>query len=100
LKTQTTSHTILRINQYYFPKWVIKVDGAPVVFDDKNSLGLMNVLLGEGQHSIDVRLHDTPIRQAGNVITALGILIFLMLAVYAYQPGRERLSYYLKAFKG
>ncbi len=96
--TQTTSHTIVRINQYYFPTWVIKVDGNPVVFDYKNSLGLMNVLLGEGNHSVEVRLHDTPIRSIGNFTSTLGILIFISLSLFTFEPARKKLTYYFKAF--
>src|SRR5258708_40330546 len=99
-KTLTKTHSIIRINQYYFPNWEIKVDEKPIVFDDKNSLGLMNVLLGEGTHIVEARLKDTRIRSVGNLLSGVGILIFVLLSFYCFKPGRQRLTYYLKAFKG
>lgn len=93
----TRSHTILRISQYYFPDWQISLDSKPVLIDYKNDLGLMTLLLGEGNHQISARLHDTPIRTLSNFISAIGILTFIVLSLLSNKKSRQRLLYYLKA---
>jgi hypothetical protein len=96
--TFTKTHTILRLSQYYFPEWKIKIDGIDTKFDYKSSLGLMTILLGKGNHTVEAQLHDTPIRTLGNLISSLGFIAFALLTLLSFEKGRKRLAYYLKAF--
>lgn len=96
-KTETRSHTIIRLSQYYFPDWKIFVDGKEIKFDyQNNSLGLMNVILGEGNHEIYARLFDTPIRSISNMITLSALTIILLLFVYQFDRVKRWVGYYRK----
>lgn len=96
---RTSTHSIIRVSQYYFPNWVIKVDGNPVKIDYNNNLGLMTIILGIGNHSVDGRLHDTSIRSLANFISFVSMLGFLLLVLFNIKSIRRWLTYYLKFLK-
>lgn len=72
----------LRINQYYFPGWEVRVDGKPVniIVDEENG-GRMDVVISSDAKVVDARFHDTPVRSLGNGISlaTAGFLGFLLL---------------------
>lgn len=96
-KTETKSHTIIRLSQYYFPDWKIFVDGKEVKVEYKNnSLGLMTIILGKGNHIVSARLFDTPVRIISNTITLGGFAITLILFFVSFPRVRKWLTYYRK----
>lgn len=96
-KTETKTHTIIRLSQYYFPDWKILVDGKEIKFDYKNnSLGLMTFILGVGKHTINARLYDTPVRSISNAITLAASLLTLLLFVSQFTHVRKWITYYRK----
>lgn len=96
-KTQTLTHSIIRLSQYYFPDWRLFIDGKETTIDYKNnSLGLMTFILGKGSHEISARLFDTPIRVVANLMTLMGFAISLALFVMSFSRVRKWLSYYKK----
>lgn len=96
-KTETNSHTIIRLSQYYFPDWKIYLDGKETQAEYKNNnLGLMTLILGEGNHIVSARLYDTPIRAIANLITLLGVAVSVILFLLSFQKIRQWISYYRK----
>lgn len=96
-KTETRSHTIIRLSQYYFPDWKIYLDDKEAKVEYKNnSLGLMIIILGEGNHKIAARLYDTPIRSLGNLMTALGFGVSVILFLISFGKIRDWMTYYRK----
>ena len=91
-----STHSILRISQYYFPEWKILDNNKPIVFDYENTLGLMTIILGEGDHQISLKLHDTPIRTFGNTLTVSTIAVLLFILLSQNKSIKRRLSYYMK----
>lgn len=95
--TKTRSHTIIRLSQYYFPDWKIFLDGKEMKVEYKNnSLGLMTIILGKGDHQIWGRLYDTPIRTIANTVTLLGLTIVLVLLLISSCKVRKWFLYYRK----
>lgn len=96
-KAETTSHTIIRLSQYYFPDWRIKVDGneVPIEYKD-NTLGLMTIILGQGNHQIEGRLHDTPVRIVSNFITIATLLIMALVFMFQIKRIKKWIRYYRK----
>ena len=95
--TETKSHSIIRLSQYYFPNWRIFVDGKVIRIDyGNNSLGLMTFILGIGNHTIDAKLYDTPIRTVSNEITLLSLLLSLLLFTSQFSNTRKWVQYYRK----
>lgn len=97
-QTNTKSHSIIRLSQYYFPNWKINVDGKEIQVDYENSLGLMTFILGIGQHKVDVRLHDTQGRILGNFLSSAGFVLFIILALSQISKIRRWVLYYIRSF--
>lgn len=96
-ETDTKSHTIIRISQYYFPDWTIFVDGKKINVEyTNNSLGLMTIILGEGKHTVEGRLYDTPVRSIANIITVTAVFIMLFLYIIQLSGIKEWIRYYRK----
>ncbi|MDP3973528.1 MAG: 6-pyruvoyl-tetrahydropterin synthase-related protein [Candidatus Daviesbacteria bacterium] len=94
-KTNTNTHTIIRLSQYYFPKWKIFIDGKETLIDYKNnSLGLMTIILGEGNHIVEGRLYDTPIRTIANLLTSVSALIVVIFLLLHIPITRSWIKYY------
>lgn len=95
--TKTNSHTILRLSQYYFPNWQIYVDGKETKVEYKNnSLGLMTFILGKGEHQVEAKLYDTPIRSLGNLITLLTFTSSAILFLISFSRVQRWITYYRK----
>lgn len=96
-ETVTKTHTIIRLSQYYFPDWRIFVDGKPINVEYKNnSLGLMTIILGEGNHKVEARLFDTPVRTISNDLTIATAVLMLFLFITQLTKIRKWVSYYRK----
>lgn len=94
-KTKTLTHSIIRLSQYYFPDWKIYVDGKPVLIEYKNnSLGLMTIILGKGNHVIEGKLFDTQIRSVGNLVTYIGFSLVIILFTLQFKTFKKWLTYY------
>ncbi len=96
-ETNTRTHTIIRLSQFYFPHWKIFIDGKETQVEYKNnSLGLMTIILGKGKHIIEGRLFDTPIRSVSNVVTVVLVILTLLLWIIQLKGVRYWLNYYRK----
>ena len=96
-KAETTTHTIIRLSQYYFPDWRIKVDGKEVPIEYKdNTLGLMTIILGKGSHQISGRLYDTPVRVVSNFITTVTFIVLAVVFMFQIKRIKKWLLYYRK----
>lgn len=94
-KTETKTHTIIRISQYYFPQWKILVDGKTTNVEyTNNSLGLMTIILGEGNHIIEGKLFNTPVRSISNLLSVAFFFIVLLLSILQFKKVRQWLAYY------
>lgn len=96
-KTNTNSHTIIRLSQYYFPNWVIYIDDKPAKIEyTNNSLGLMTIILGKGDHIVRAKLYDTPIRSIANTMSVVGFGLSLFLFLISQTQVRKWIAYYKK----
>lgn len=61
----------------YFPGWAATLDGAPIAIEPSGDQGLIATRdpVPPGQHLLQLRFQDTPIRQIGGIISALSLLI-------------------------
>jgi len=58
-----------------FPKFSLNVDGQKHDYEIEPLLGRISITLDSGQHQIYIKLTNTPIRNIGNSITVLALLI-------------------------
>lgn len=94
-KADAQSHSIIRLSKYYFPDWKIFVDGKETTFEYKdNTLGLMTVILGKGEHNVEGRLYDTPIRSISNLITFSASFFAIILFMIQLPTLKHWIEYY------
>ncbi len=95
--TNTKTHSIIRLSQYYFPDWKIFIDGKEAKIEYKNnSLGLMTIILGMGNHKIEARLYDTPVRSISNLVSALTAFLMMFLFLFQLKQVKKWVEYYRK----
>jgi uncharacterized membrane protein len=76
----------LRVNTFYFPGWTLYVNGAERAVTYDNPQGTMEFSLERGEHVVQVRFEDTPVRLWS---TRASLLALVLLALTPY-AGRIR----------
>ena len=68
--------------QFYFPNFRVSVDGklAPLSYD--NDLGLITFTADKGVHQINLKLYNSLVRSAGNILTLSSILFIVGWLIY------------------
>lgn len=79
-KIYAKSNSVIRENTFYFPGWIIKVNGknVPINFTDKNNSGIMLFNVSRGISNVDVNFTDTPTRRFSEIISLLSLIILLI----------------------
>ncbi len=96
-KANVKTHTIVRLSQYYFPDWKVFVDSKPIDIDYKSSgLGLITIILGKGEHIINARLYNTPVRNIGNGVSLVSFGLVIILYLLQFKKVRNWILYYRK----
>ena len=68
----------LRVNTFYFPGWTLYVDGAERPVDYSNPQGVMEFTLEPGEHRVQVRFADTPVRRWSTRLSLLALFLLLL----------------------
>ncbi len=72
----------LRLNQFYFPGWQIKVDGKPVEFNyltDEESYGLPVFDIEKGKHMVIAEFKNTPVRNVADGLSIISVVVLIGL---------------------
>lgn len=72
----------VRVNVYYFPGWMVSVDGQPVEPGIDPTFAALSIDLPAGEHRIDARFGETPVRSGAMVVSALALALCLGLVVW------------------
>lgn len=81
---------LLRLFQFYFPGWVVEIDGKPVEIQVAEPEGFMVVPVPSGSHQVLVDLKSTPPQTAGTVLSGLALVLMLVLAFrLRFAAGRQ-----------
>jgi hypothetical protein len=69
----------VRVGIMRFPGWTAYVDGikTPTVIDKDEQWGRMWIEVSKGQHHVEVKFENTPIRTVGNTISILSWLVLI-----------------------
>jgi hypothetical protein len=76
------------MNVFYFPGWKVYADGRPADFEITPQ-GLMRLALPAGEHIVEARFEDTPVRAASKALSIGGLLGLLWLLASAAPAGRK-----------
>jgi len=69
---------LLQANTFYFPGWTLSVDGVERPVAVSNPQGAMVFSLGPGQHLVQLRFKDTPVRLWSIWLSLLTLLLLLL----------------------
>ncbi len=83
--------TSITLAQLYFPNFRIEVDNTDYPFEVEPKMGRMTLSLPPGNHQLYAKLHNTPIRTIGNIISlsAWTFLIVYLLSNLWIKPKRS-----------
>jgi hypothetical protein len=70
--------SVLRLRTLYFPGWLARLDGRPTPISPSKE-GHIQLKIDPGEHTLTLRLEDTPPRLAGKIITALSVAAFAVM---------------------
>ena len=71
----------LALHRFYFPGWQARIDGQTAHVYPSGELGLVTVDVPAGDHAIELRFGDTPLRRLANGLSLLSMGIWLVLAI-------------------
>lgn len=82
--------SVIRIDQLYFETWVVKDNGSVIdtFIPETEQWGRFYVKLGKGEHHIEARLKDTPVRVVGNIIT-IGTWVALLVVMLRFRSSNK-----------
>jgi hypothetical protein len=75
------AEAVVQIDKFDFPTWEVAVDGQDIAHDHDASSGALRVSVPTGTHTIEAHLRDTPLRTAGNLITAAALVLSALLGL-------------------
>jgi hypothetical protein len=77
----------LVFNIFYFPGWQAYVDGQRAAVAATPGLGLASVTVPTGNHVVQLRFEDTPLRTASRIISALsGVALLTVVGTLVVRP--------------
>lgn len=85
LKIKVDKESVVEVPVFDFPGWKVFIDGKEVSHSNKNVLGRISFVVPSGEHTIDGKFTNTPIRTFGNTITLISFLLLILI----YAKGRK-----------
>lgn len=79
----------MRLFTFYYPGWVASVDGESVDIVIDEPRGLITVPVPAGEHVVEIRFEDVPMRTVANVISLLAWVLVLAGIVYCIVKARK-----------
>jgi hypothetical protein len=81
----------IRVHTLYYPGWTAYIDGVEGQIQWESD-GLINLILAEGEHDVVVRFEETPLRQAADALSVVGLFCLLGSAILkrGYYAHRNR----------
>lgn len=65
----------------YFPNWQLYIDGQKSDFQIDQNLGLIKFNLSPGNHSISLKLKNTPVRTVANLISLVSLVSIIIINI-------------------
>lgn len=75
------SDTIIRVNTIYFPGWNVRVDGKTLPMDYQNSMGVIDIAVTKGQHTILAEFENTIVRTISNALSVIAFFLLILFIV-------------------
>lgn len=81
-QVESSENTRIVDNTFYFPGWVVLIDGKPVniEFQDQRYRGLITFNVPQGNHNINIVFGRTKVRLIADLISVATLLLLLILS--------------------
>jgi hypothetical protein len=89
ISTTASIPMVLNLRTFYFPGWNVYRDGMSTDIGIEKQRGTMLVSVPEGQHTIEMRFEDTPIRYYGKMISLVSLLSMIALVIVPIRRKRR-----------
>lgn len=77
----TTPEALFNLPIVYFPNWELIIDNQKSDYQIDKELGLIQISLPEGQHSLTLDFKNTPLRTVSNILSLLAATCFIILII-------------------
>ena len=84
-KTESETGGVVEVPVTFFPGWQARVDGNKIDLREPSVLGLINIEVPAGSHSVEMYFANTPVRILGNVLSVLALVILIYAASKRYK---------------
>jgi uncharacterized membrane protein YfhO len=74
IKTIADESIVARIRTFYFPGWRASLDGTALQIQMEKESGAMLIDIPEGDHKLELKFVDTPVRYYGKLISLLSFV--------------------------
>lgn len=98
-RASAESLSFIQVSQYFFPDWKLKIDGNDVKINHENKFGLITFAIDPGEHQIELKLHNTPIRYLANIVSIFGLVILAVVLIFLIKPIKNIFVYLVSGFK-
>lgn len=85
--TNRPQESTLIFEQFYFPGWVVTIDGEETAITPTEPHGLIQVTVPAGSHRLEASFENTPLRQTANALAIGALVIWVALWLAAPRPG-------------
>ena len=73
--------SVIRIKTFYFPGWKAFIDGNRAELNKEDGTGAMLVDIPRGEHFLELKFVDTPIRYYSKLVTIFSLLVVIISIV-------------------
>lgn len=84
-----SNDTIIRINQIYYPGWVIYLDNKLIKINYNNRYGVMDIKIPLGMHFINAKFEETPFRLLADIVTIATFLFALLVLFFDFKKNNK-----------
>jgi len=67
---------VAKIQTFYFPGWKAYLNGSEISIQTEKGTGAMLIDIPQGDHKLELKFVDTPVRYCGKLISLLSFLAF------------------------
>lgn len=90
IESSGVSGATVRIPVFDFPNWTVLIDQQPISYSSDNDLGLIEILVPSGKHTVVGWFKNTPLRLISNLISIVSFsVLVLFLALQTQRKNEE-----------
>jgi len=89
IETSGMKPVLVSVPVFDFPNWVVLVDQKPVSFSSDNPLGIIEVWVPSGKHTVVGWFIDTKLRTFANFLSLLSFAFLILFLVYVDQKNKK-----------